>query len=209
LNFSIRYCHDGSTGTAACDGDDAEGNIQGSQDVEIFNYSSSAWQDIGDLRTNDNGFEVFDSFYLNGNLSDYVSSSATISLRYEINYYNEGNADSYLVIDSAIMNMTASTQLEYPTVVAKYDADSKPAIVYWNYGAGKVFYFGDFQVEPSKQNAYSEMLADLIERAYFVTVTPAKGEISCSYTGELFTIGQFSRNIEIKNLDNKVHITQK
>lgn len=208
INFSIKYCHDGSGSVpAACDGDAAEGTAQGNQDVEIYNYSGSVWQSIGTLRTNDNGNEVFSSYTASGNLSDFVSSTKLIRARYKVAYYNYNNQDSFLVIDAASINISARN-LKEPTIVAKYDADLLPAVIYWDYGQGKAFYFGDFQVATG-QSDYSEMLSELIERVYYLLITPKTSELSCTYMGSIATIGQFTGNIEIKNSGERVYIIQK
>jgi len=207
INLSIKYCHDGSNSApAACDGDAAEGDAQGIQTAEIYNYSGSVWQSMGALRTNDSGNEILSSYTPSGNLSDFVSNTKLIRARYKMGYYNGNSEDSFLVIDYASINITANN-MKQATTVATYDSDSYPAIVYWDYGLGKVFYFGDFQVATG-QTDYSEKIAELIERVYYVFFVPKTTELSCGYTGKVFTIGQFTDKMSIKNIKNEVYITQ-
>lgn len=207
INFSVKYCHDGSNSPPArCDGDAAEGSVQGSQDAEIYNYSGNKWQNIGELRTNDNGHEIFGSFVPSGNLADFVSSKREVKIRYELNYYNGNSRDSFLVIDYALLNLTARN-MEQQTIVGTYDADKLPAITYWNYGKGKVFYFGDFQVEAS-QSEYSQILSELIELASYFFITPSGDEVTCNYVGNVHSIGEFTGDIEINNTNDEIFITQ-
>ncbi|HLC59625.1 MAG TPA: hypothetical protein VJH34_03815 [archaeon] len=103
----LNYCHDGSgSSPAACDGDSAEGSVQGTQDVFAYNFSSNSWMDIGDLRTNDNGYTVLSNYSVSGNVSHFIDSSGNISVRMELDYSNGQFQDSWLVMDYAAINIT-------------------------------------------------------------------------------------------------------
>ncbi|UCG95905.1 MAG: DNRLRE domain-containing protein [archaeon] len=108
LNFELVYCHDGSNGGGpSCDGDSPEGVPVGFQDVEVYNYSSGSWVDIGDLSTSDWGYEVNGSWDAYGKMSDFVNDSSNeIKARYEITYLGD---DSLLAIDYAALNITYTT----------------------------------------------------------------------------------------------------
>ena len=62
---------------------------------------------------------------------------------------------------------------------------NKPAIAFWEYGDGKIFYFGDFQVEyinvPERE--FSEVLVDLISVAYYLIIHPeANSDNTCYFS---------------------------
>ncbi len=100
MTFSATYCHDGSgSAPAACDGDAAEGSWTGTQDVWIYNWTSSTWVDIGDLRTNDGGNTVVDSYTVTSGLLHYVNSSGWVRTRYEAIGSVGDSQDSWLVMD--------------------------------------------------------------------------------------------------------------
>lgn len=117
IRLNLTYCHDGSNSAPpACDGTAAEGTANGDQNVEIYNQQTSTWDDIGNLRTDDNGSEVSGYWDAAGNLSDYVSSSKQVSIRYEVNYTNGYDQDSWLVLDYAPfgINDTPDITVESP-----------------------------------------------------------------------------------------------
>lgn len=205
IEFSLKYCHDGSSsGAASCDGDSAEGNIQGNQDVEIYNFSSGQWVDIGNLATNDNGNEVSGTYTASGNLSNYVRSNIT-KVRYEMDYQNDGNEDSFLVIDRAVLSIGYTNEdTQQFTPIGKYDEDGKTAIAIWNYGAGKVIYFGDFQVAAAQQAAYSQIISEVIENAQELFLTPSGDEVMCKYMANIASRGEFAGNILIKNTNGAI-----
>ncbi len=102
LTFELKYCHDGSGGSvAACDGDAAEGSVQGTQLVQVYNYSGSSWIDIGSLRTDDNGYEVSGEWSISNGLSDLIDANNHVRVRYEMDYSNWWFQDSWLVLDYA------------------------------------------------------------------------------------------------------------
>jgi len=114
LNFSIDYCHSGerTAGTAAgsgCDGDDVvEGTQQGDQNVEIYNYTATAWLDIGNLRIDDVELEITDRYNASGVMSDFIDSGTDqVRIRFELDYNNDANnKDSFLLIDYLDLNVT-------------------------------------------------------------------------------------------------------
>lgn len=108
INLSLTYCHSGDNaiGSFACDGDAQEKGLSGAQDVWVYNYTSGAWIDIGDLNTANGGDEVTTVFAFSGNLSSYVSSNNLITIRTEIVSNNGGtNDDSSLGIDYAFLSI--------------------------------------------------------------------------------------------------------
>lgn len=108
LTFSAVYCHDGSSTGGSCGGDNAEGTADGTQNVEVYNYSSSAWVDIGDLRTDDNGNEVSGSWSVSSSWSDFVDSNNIVTVRYEMDWGTGagGSEDAFLNLDYAVLNVT-------------------------------------------------------------------------------------------------------
>ncbi|MFH1850206.1 MAG: Ig-like domain-containing protein [archaeon] len=108
LVFNITYCHSGADAAAAtvCDGaEPIEGTKQGDQNVEVFNYYTHTWVDIGNLDTNNNEFEVNGSYQVTSNMAQYINDTThEVRVRYELHYQNGVGLDSWLVIDYAVLN---------------------------------------------------------------------------------------------------------
>lgn len=208
LDFTVTYCHDGSsTGAAACDGDSIEGNIQGTQDVELYNFSSSKWVDIGNLRTNDNGHEVTDTFSSIGKATNYINGSNATMVRYKIDYYNDNNEDSFLVIDQSQLKVLSSGTGDQEFVtIGKYNQNGKTGIASWDIGSGKAFYFADFQVITSQQERYSQIISDIIESANDLFLTPLGDEITCPFSSNVITLGEFSNKLLIENKKSEIFV---
>ena len=124
----------------------------------------------------------------------YINSGDTIKLSCD-----RGTSNSYCRSD--YIKFTPVNQSF--NVVGKYDADLEPAILYWNYGSGKVFYFGDFQVA-SAQNQYSQIISEVIKGAYSLLLNPKLGEEICSLQSNIDSVGEFSGNIMIRNSNNRI-----
>lgn len=91
-------------------------------------------------------------------------------------------------------------------VVARYtnrptfDSYLKPAILQWNYGNGRVYYFNDFQVnmfEPGKDFT-NDVLVNLIEKAYYSLVPKEESDVTCT-TSAKSTYSQLTGDIKIRN----------
>jgi hypothetical protein len=123
LSFSLIYCHSAdSAPNTGCNGNPATGNAEPDQSVEIYNYSSHLWQPIGQLRTNDNGYEISDSWHPNGTMSDFINdSSGEIKVRYRIWYTNYALDVSYLVLDYATLTITSLTDMDNDTSTHFYN----------------------------------------------------------------------------------------
>lgn len=93
------------------------------------------------------------------------------------------------------------------TTVARYDANAQPAILYWNYGSGRIFYFGDFQVGGGEQTAFSDIIAELIELVNEIYYTPGYKETFCTHTGVLEVGKEVTNRIRIQNVDGAVRIS--
>jgi len=123
LNLSAIYCHDGSSTGGSCGGTAAEGTFNGDQNVEVYNFSSSSWYDIGNLRTDDSGSEVQSNFSVGGGFSDFVEDSTNIvRTRFQMNFTtgSAGNADGFLNLDYVTLNVSYNappnvTTLNFPT----------------------------------------------------------------------------------------------
>jgi hypothetical protein len=107
LTFNVTYCHSGNTAPPACGAlDPAEGTVQGSQDVEIYNFTSSSWVDIGDLSQTTSDTESTDSFTVSSGFTDYINSTDWVRFRVEADYDNGGfGIDSWLLIDYAPLDV--------------------------------------------------------------------------------------------------------
>ncbi|MBW2974170.1 DNRLRE domain-containing protein, partial [Candidatus Woesearchaeota archaeon] len=116
MSFPTRYCHSGDDlSIVGCNGDDADGSAQGSQDVELYNYSSGLWVDIGNLSTADGGYEVESIFSINAYLPHFINHTGkNVKIRYEMDYYNNlVTKDSFLVLDYAGVNITYDSEKDY------------------------------------------------------------------------------------------------
>ena len=113
LTFNVSYCHSGDNSAAAvnCNGaDQIEKAFNGIQHVDIYNWTSGAWVNIGELTQDLTealrmlNFTVTSSSF---NLSDFINSSMMVSIRYEANFQS-GGGDGFLAIDYAplIVNFT-------------------------------------------------------------------------------------------------------
>jgi len=78
LSVYAIYCHDGTSGGGDCSGDNAEGTADGDQNIEAYNFSGSAWVDIGNLVTNDAGSEVSGTWSIPDGWTDYIDSNNII-----------------------------------------------------------------------------------------------------------------------------------
>lgn len=116
---------------------------------------------------------------------------------------DRGTSSSYCRSDYIEFELYPPPEPEF-IVVAEYDNNNKPAIVYWDYGDGKVFYFGDFQVEIN-QGEYSDIISDVIERGYY-SITTKPGKESCSLQAKS-PYYQVTGNITIKNRNGLIIIT--
>ena len=102
------------------------------------------------------------------------------------------------------------------TIVAKYtttEVMDNPAIAYWDYGNGKIFYFGDFQVDIQTgenhftQDFYTGIISNVIENAYTIVIHSPSKEASCTFIGEspFYQFGTASA-VSIRNVDNEIVI---
>ena len=208
LDFTITYCHDGSSSEAAtCDGDAGEGTVKGTQDVEIYNFSSEKWVDIGNLRTNDNGWEVTDTYSSTGKVTNYINGSNMTRVRYKIAYYDNSNEDTFLTIDESLLRVSFSgSGIQDFVAIGKYQ-NGRAGIASWKIGGGKAFYFADFQVLSSQQTEYSQILLDIIQSANDLFISPMDYEVICPYSSNVITLGNFSNKLLIENKKSEVYVT--
>jgi len=91
---------------------------------------------------------------------------------------DRGTSNSYCRSDFVLF--TKQEQQPVQEVIAQYNSNLQPAIAYWEHGSGKIFYFGDFQVGGGEQEAYSSIIADLIEKASGYVTPKKKTEVTCT-----------------------------
>ncbi|MFA4886626.1 MAG: hypothetical protein WC595_00265 [Candidatus Nanoarchaeia archaeon] len=115
---------------------------------------------------------------------------------------DKGTANSYCRLDLIKVRPSYGA-----VVVASYDEDTEPAIAYWEYGAGKVFYFGDFQVGGGQQTVYSDMIAELIEKASATFFTAGSEEVLCTHVAPMRWGGEYSSRIKIENANGRIMMT--
>jgi len=106
MNFTLEYCHSGNQVSPKCDeGHQHEGTTYGDQDVELWNYSSSSWIDIGNIDVNDtNDTEHTGSWLINSGFTDFVSGDM-LFIRFEASFNQSGSDDDALVIDYLGLNV--------------------------------------------------------------------------------------------------------
>jgi len=108
LSFGLIYCHSGDNAAPVCNGGTpAEKAFNGDQNVEIYNYSSATWLDIGNQRTTDAENEIYDIWNVTSAFSNFVDASNNILIRYSIlTVAGAANTDAWLVIDYAPLTVT-------------------------------------------------------------------------------------------------------
>ncbi|MEK6887498.1 MAG: hypothetical protein AABX14_00980 [Candidatus Aenigmatarchaeota archaeon] len=116
LIFNISYCTTRDvTAPSTCDGNGAQGTAN-TMDAEIYNWSSGAYADIGNIA--DNNDESVATYFVNRSFSDFLSNGL-INIRYEANYTLGNGQDAVLSIDYAPLtvkfdNITPVVALNLP-----------------------------------------------------------------------------------------------
>src|SRR3989338_1291136 len=116
LIFNMSYCTSRDfTPPTTCGGGLAQGTAN-TMDVEIYNWSSGSYKDIGDIPESNN--EVAATYFVNSSFGDFVSNSL-INIRYEANYTLGNSRDATLTIDYAPLtvkydNITPVVTLNLP-----------------------------------------------------------------------------------------------
>ncbi|MBI5391982.1 hypothetical protein HZB00_03180 [Candidatus Woesearchaeota archaeon] len=117
-----------------------------------------------------------------------------------------GTSNSYCRSD--YVDLTSGSASPF-TVIGTYTSNNQPAIAYWQYGSGRVFYFGDFEVGQGKQTVYSGIIADLIQKANYLFFVPGLQEVTCSYFGVVKSAGEYTGLIRFQQKENGVFLTQR
>jgi len=125
-----------------------------------------------------------------------------------------GSSSSYARVDKIDFRSTEQPDYEF-TTIAVYrnssnlgDSRNQAAIAFWDYGGGKIFYFGDFLVNyiniPEKE--FSDVLVDLISVAYYLVYHPEQdSDITCHFSA-FAPYQQVTGDIYIKNQNNFIII---
>lgn len=91
------------------------------------------------------------------------------------------------------------------SIIGRYDSSSRPAITYWNYGKGRIYYFGDFQVKFS-QDEFSAALTSLILKAYSLLTPVEESETMCTFYANS-PYYKLTGDLLIKNVYGEIMIT--
>ena len=163
-----------------------------------------------------------------GNANDYNYFSYTKTSSFNDNYIQNGNISIrfrtwgmndngerheiwqeidyvYLTIDYAGEGPGSALDIN---TIAEYENSGKPAIAYWSYGNGKVFYFPAFNRIDGDltEDQWQGVIVDLTEHAKF-NVDSLNKESSCNFIGRspdyVFDSGS---TIRVKNVDNEIVI---
>jgi hypothetical protein len=76
--------------------------------------------------------------------------------------------------------------------------------LFWDYGNGRVYYFGDFQVnmQSSGRDFTGDVLVNLIQKAYYTIFARETGAL-CTFSAKA-PFAQFTGNFTIRNEDGLV-----
>ncbi|MBI2672272.1 hypothetical protein HYX16_05035 [Candidatus Woesearchaeota archaeon] len=86
------------------------------------------------------------------------------------------------------------------------DSRRKPSIAHWDYGNGRIFYIGDFQVEYIGKNAdFEDVLSELVKVAYYILVDTSGGDVFCPISVNA-PYKQIIGEVKIKNKENTIVI---
>ncbi len=114
-----------------------------------------------------------------------------------------GTSQSYCNSDFISINTLPTLNT---VTIATYDANLQPGIAYWDYGTGRVFYFGDFQVNMwGGKDFTSNVLIGLIQKAYYTIGGKGKSAL-CTFYGKS-VYGQVTGDFRIRN-DNGITVIE-
>ncbi len=135
---------------------------------------------------------------------------------YDVNVTSENEAYNLVIGENMEVeerDWVQSSGAEEFITIAKYkvngnpdagDSKNQPAIAFWKYGNGRIFYFADFEVSMVSKDFTDDVLTRLIEVAYSF-VTESKGEL-CSFYAKVFPAYEITGDILIKNENGEVVI---
>jgi len=112
LNFTMEYCHSGNQLNPECgDGYDHEGITNGDQLVELFNFTSGSWANIGTLPVDDDtDNEQTGQWLTSAGLTDFIENDK-IYIRFELDF-NQSSNDDALVVDHLRLNISFDSDTE-------------------------------------------------------------------------------------------------
>ncbi len=128
LEFEIDYCHSGESDASQdlCDNDDPhEKIVDGDQNVEVYDWVTTSWVDIGNIPVYSNEAMYHESYNATGTLANYVNSTNWIRVRYEVDFTQDGSGDAFLAIDYAPLTVSyvENTQPTTPTSITCNDGN--------------------------------------------------------------------------------------
>jgi hypothetical protein len=228
LTVSWGGCWNG--GTDKCDnGDNPEFDVDGN--FEMLVYNGTSYERLACIGSNcevDNTLLLGNyntaptwgdadaynelSYNKSSGFTDEYLSNGLLSIRMHTWGENHGNNDDvwqeidYVRVTIDYAGKPIVSQPNF-TIVGTYDDNQRTGIAYWDYGLGRVFYFGDFQVE-FDQNAFSDVVGNLIVRLYEIFFSPQGDEVLCSYLAPVASRGEFIGDIQLENLDGQIIVRE-
>ncbi len=110
ITLDADFCHSGDETSPACgQGDAMEGFLWGSQLVQVYDHANSEWDSLGSLSVNTGSdAEQSGSWSASSPLSNYVSGSDTVDVRFEVDFYLAWTYDAVLLLDYVPLSLTWS-----------------------------------------------------------------------------------------------------
>ncbi len=213
---SSNSCNCGSPSGSNCIKSNAATTVQ-SNATYTFNRSSGVYSliinycgtntgnDTWNVYLNDNKISSWNSYYKvpwqNKTIKDIsINTNDVIKIGCK-----RGTTRSNCTMDYLV---TANYQDKNENVVASYNSNNKPALIFWRYGSGYVHYLADLQEVSGLQSEYSDFLANLVENANILLFTSTnKHTQTCSFFGESPNY-EITRNFTISNVNGTIIIAQ-
>ncbi|MCF7861065.1 hypothetical protein K9M79_02380 [Candidatus Woesearchaeota archaeon] len=114
VNISMEYCHSGMQSSPSCSaGSPLEGIVNGDQQVQIFNFNTSDWEDLAVLPTDNTSDDEYNvSWVLDYPFAEFISNDQ-LKIRIEFNMTENSTEDDLLMIDYLNLNITYRDDVDF------------------------------------------------------------------------------------------------
>lgn len=211
--FKLEFCHSGDTSKPKCDRNDGiESGPVGAQDVEVFNFNTGAWDDIGDMSVTNTwyGDETKNEQWSIGSLSDYVDNGKVV-VRVEANFVGESKNnkdDAVLLIDYARLEIQQDEQQSTFNVIVQYEGRSgEAAMAYWEHSNGVITFFSDFDtVLENSTLGFDEIVVEHLKKLHTIINPKMESDITCPFYGEVDNAYRVTGNLTFVNLGETLQV---